>query len=68
MLRAGRVTEFDQERGTGVVVDETDRSAYPFHSTSITDGTRSIEVGRSVVFRVQLGQLGRTEAAEVMPR
>ena len=68
MLRGGRVTEFDEVRGTGTVEDDEDGAAYPFHCTAITDGSRFIETGRPVVFRIHLGQLGRAEAAEVMPR
>jgi cold shock CspA family protein len=62
------VTAFDAERGMGTVEDDEDGSAYPFHCTAITDGSRLIETGRPVVFLIRPGQLGRAEAAEVMPR
>lgn len=68
MLRSGRVTAFDEERGTGTVEDEEDGAEYPFHCTAISDGSRLIETGRPVVFITHLGQLGRTEAIEVMAR
>jgi hypothetical protein len=35
---------------------------YPFHCTQIADGSRTVEVGAQVVFRVIPGRLGRWEA------
>jgi cold shock CspA family protein len=68
VLRAGRVTTFDAERGTGILADDEGGATYPFHCTAITDGSRLIETGCRVVFLIRPGQLGRAEAAEVMPR
>lgn len=38
---------------------------YRFHSTAITDGTRSIDVGRLVTFELMPGRQGRWEATQV---
>jgi cold shock CspA family protein len=59
--RLGRVTAFDARRGLGTVAGE-DGVSYGFHATAITDGSRRIEVGTSVVFTVAPGQRGRYEA------
>ncbi|HEX6595454.1 MAG TPA: hypothetical protein VF045_00860 [Acidimicrobiales bacterium] len=60
----GQVEEFDEARGLGVVVTaEGDR--YPFHSTAIADGTRTIPVGAKAVFRIVPGSSGRWEAGSV---
>ena len=48
-MRRGRVFEFDDSSGLGVVVDE-DGGHWPFHCVSIADGTRRIEAGERVVF------------------
>ena len=45
----GRVTEFDEDRGLGTVVDSSGR-ALAFHCTAIADGTRRIAVGTAVTF------------------
>ena len=62
----GTITQFDDRRGLGTLraVDGTD---YPFHSTRIADGTRTIAVGTTVEFEVVPGQLGRWEAAAITP-
>ena len=62
----GTITQFDDRRGLGTLrtADGTD---YPFHSTRIADGTRTIAVGTSVEFEVVPGQLGRWEAAAITP-
>lgn len=62
----GVVESFDDPRGLGVVhsVEGVD---YPFHCTSVADGTRSIAVGTTVSFRVAAGRLGRWEAFELTP-
>jgi cold shock CspA family protein len=57
----GTVAEFDDPRGLGTVVAE-DGTAYPFHCTAITDGTRTIDVGAAVEFDVVAGRMGRWEA------
>jgi len=62
--RSGTVTRFDAERGLGEI-EGADGSMYPFHSTVIADGTRTIAVGAAVEFEVIPGHLGRWEAAAV---
>jgi cold shock CspA family protein len=59
----GRVAEFDEARGLGVV--DGDGTRYPFHCTAIADGTRTIDVGASVTFEVRPGGMGRWEATSV---
>jgi CspA family cold shock protein len=63
--RRGRVTEFDEAAGLGVVSDEAG-TTYPFHCTEIADGSRTIEVGTPVVFGL-LARLGRWEAGSIAP-
>jgi CspA family cold shock protein len=61
----GRVSEFDDPAGLGVVVAD-DGTAFPFHCTEIADGTRTIEVGTTVTFE-PLARLGRWEAGSIRP-
>jgi cold shock CspA family protein len=65
-MALGVVVEFDEERGLGIVRSSRQRSV-SFHCAAIADGTRTIEVGVPVAFRVVAGQLGRWEAREVQP-
>jgi len=67
MKARGTVARFDAATGLGEITD-TDGTTYPFHSTVITDGTRTIEVGATVDFEVVPGHLGRWEAAAVASR
>ena len=60
-MRTGRVTEFDEQVGLGVVQGD-DGVSYPFHCTAIADGSRTIDVGAHVAFTVQPGPGGRWEA------
>lgn len=53
--------------GWGVVRGD-DGVEYPFHSTAIADGTRSIEPGSAVSFDLQPGRQGRWEATAVTQR
>jgi len=62
-MPAGTVTAFDEQRGLGTVT--ADGREYPFHSTQIADGSRSVRVGQSVEFRVVPGRRGDWEAAEI---
>jgi len=63
-IRAGVVMEFDDPRGLGVVV--TDGGVqYPFHCANIADGSRRIDVGAAVTWKVIPGRLGQWEAAEI---
>jgi cold shock CspA family protein len=61
----GTVARFDAERGLGEITGE-DGATYPFHSTVIADGSRTIAVGTAVEFEVTAGHLGRWEASEVV--
>lgn len=62
MLR-GEVTEFDERQGLGTVTGP-DGTRYLFHCIEIADGTRTIEVGRRVVFQ-PLPKFGRIQAGRV---
>ena len=57
----GRVTEFDEHRGLGTVVDTAGR-ALAFHCTAIADGSRRIDVGTAVCFVEVPTHGGVTEA------
>jgi cold shock CspA family protein len=61
----GRVAEFDDAAGYGVV--SSDAGRWFFHCTSIADGSRTIEVGAPVTFDVVGGRLGRWEASDLRP-
>jgi cold shock CspA family protein len=62
----GRVVGFDASRGTGVVRGE-DGSELTFHSTRITDGSRTADPGAAVVFEVGPGPSpGTWEATSVL--
>jgi cold shock CspA family protein len=67
-LGAGRgtVVSFDDPRGLGVVRSD-EGVEHPFHCTAIADGTRAIEVGTAVTYRVVPGRLGRWEASDMRP-
>jgi cold shock CspA family protein len=60
----GRVTRFDAATGLGEIAG-ADGATYPFHSTVIAGGTRTIAVGAEVEFEVGPGHLGRWEAVAV---
>ena len=47
-------------------ITAADGATYPFHSTVIADGSRTIAVGTAVEFEVTAGHLGRWEASEVV--
>ena len=64
-LRTGTVTDFDERVGLGTVTDGGG-DVFPFHCTAIADGTRTIEVGTDVAFRVVAGRTGRWEAAALV--
>lgn len=63
----GVVEQFDEPRGLGVVRADTGE-ALPFHCTAIADGSRTIDEGRAVAYRVVAGHGGRWEAADLTPR
>lgn len=60
----GTVSAFDAARGLGEV-HVPGAGTWSFHSTAIADGSRVIDVGAPVAFRVVPGHLGRMEAREV---
>jgi cold shock CspA family protein len=64
--RTGVVSAFDDQRGLGTVEDGSG-SNFDFHCTAITDGSRHIDVGTTVLFALCTGHLGRIEAADVQP-
>ena len=56
----GTVAAFDTDSGLGTVQGE-DGANYLFHCVEIVDGTRTIDVGAAVEFRL-LAKLGTYEA------
>lgn len=65
-VRRGQVIEFDDPRGLGTVLSD-EGVTYPFHCANIADGSRHVEVGARLVWRVVPGRLGRWEAADLRP-
>ena len=65
----GRVASFDEPAGYGTVAAAggTDSTEWFFHCTAIADGSRTIEVGAEVHFRLAPGHLGRMEGRELRP-
>jgi cold shock CspA family protein len=63
-LHRGEITAFDARRGWGSVTD-VDGTAFEFHATSIADGSRQIDLGKSVAFLVAPGHRGRYEARSI---
>jgi CspA family cold shock protein len=63
-IMAGVVMEFDDPRGLGVVVTDGGMQ-YPFHCANIADGSRRIDVGAAVTWKVVPGRLGTWEAADL---
>lgn len=64
-VKSGVVSEFDERRGLGEVVDDAG-SRWAFHCTQIADGSRRIEAGSRVLFVLVPGHLGRLEAQQIM--
>jgi cold shock CspA family protein len=62
----GTVAEFDEHRGWGTVRSVPGGEHF-FHCTAIADGSRSIEAGTAVRYRIVPGRLGRWEATEITP-
>ena len=60
---AGTVTSFNDARGLGEITDSAS-VVWPFHCVSIADGSRTIEVGRKVVFRSGF-RVARPEAVSI---
>ena len=61
---SGVVDEFDERRGLGTIIAD-DGAVLPFHCTAIADGSRTVEAGRRVQFRVAPGLSGRWVATGV---
>ena len=59
----GIVTAFNAAHGLGEITD-TSSVVWPFHCVSIADGSRTIEVGRTVVFRTGF-RVARPEAVSI---
>ncbi len=59
----GTVTEFGEARGLGIVTAGDGRD-YLFHCIEVADGTRTIDVGRSVSFQ-PLPRFGRYQAGRI---
>ncbi len=60
----GVVTRFDESAGLGVITG-SDGTEVPFHCTTISDGTRVIELGTAVYFSIFPALGGRAEALRV---
>ena len=65
-MARGTVAEFDERRGLGTIT-AADGTSYSFHATRIADGSRRIAPGTAVDFEIVAGQLGRWEAAAIVP-
>ena len=63
----GTVSEFDDAAGLGTITAE-DGTAFRFHCTAITEGTRTIEVDTKVEFELRPARHGSYEAGTVTPR
>ena len=63
----GVVSEFDDAAGLGTITAD-DGTAYRFHCTAISDGTRTIVVDTAVEFETRPARHGTYEAADVTPR
>ncbi len=64
-MRSGTVASYDADAGLGIVEDASGQR-WMFHCTTISDGSRSIDVGNAVTFDVRPGGPGRFEAFEVL--
>lgn len=60
----GKVVSFDEGLGLGEVRAD-DGTRLQFHCVELADGSRTIDVGTSVRFRV-VARMGRYEATEVI--
>lgn len=63
--RKGRVVEFDEQVGLGVLEPSGGGAHLRFHCTQIADGSRSIPPGTQVSFVVIPGRGGTWEAADL---
>jgi cold shock CspA family protein len=62
-MPAGTITAFDEQRGLGTVTAAG--REYPFHTTQIADGSRSVRAGQAVTFDVVPGRRGDWEAVRI---
>jgi len=62
-MPAGTVTSFDERRGLGTVTAAG--RDYPFHTTQLVDGSRTVRVGQSVEFEIAPGLQGAWEAIRI---
>jgi cold shock CspA family protein len=65
--RPGVVASFDDHEGAGTVRDALDGTVWWFHCTRIADGSRLVDVGATVTYRVTTGPTG-LEAVDLAPR
>lgn len=63
-MRRGSVTTFDEVAGLGTIADD-EGVEFRFHVIEIADGSRTIEVGRAVVFN-GLARFGEIQAASIL--
>lgn len=61
--RVGQVVAFDAHAGLGEIQDQQGK-AWPFHCVSLSDGSRSVEIGAHVKFVVRFHVM-RDEAFEI---
>ncbi|CAB4666934.1 unannotated protein [freshwater metagenome] len=61
----GHVVAFDFHAGLGEIRDEQGR-VWPFHCVSLSDGSRSIDIGTHVKFIVRF-HVQRDEAFDITP-
>lgn len=64
--RLGVVTAFDVAVGLGQIAGEGE-DMVGFHCVAVADGSRTIEVGTTVTYRLVAGLHGRWEAAGIVP-
>jgi len=60
----GTVTSFDDHAGLGEVTSDSGVT-HPFHCTALADGSRTVDAGARVDYRVAAGGAGRWEAAQI---
>jgi cold shock CspA family protein len=60
----GVVATFDEHRGYGTI-RAADGAEVFFHCTRILDGSRTVDVGATVAYRLVPGHHGRLEAAAI---
>lgn len=59
----GIVTAFNDAHGLGEITDSAS-DVWPFHCVSIADGTRTIAIGQTVMFRTGF-RVARPEAVSI---